>query len=126
VEQLFEAFSRRDADGMVELLHEDAVFEPASTELAPREPYTGPAGMRQYLADLTRTWEEFRVTIHEYRADGDRVLARGRVYARSASPAFISDSEIAFVWRLRDGRIVHGRTHTDPHEAEAELHAASD
>jgi ketosteroid isomerase-like protein len=126
VEQLFEAFSRRDADGMVEVLHEDVVFEPASTELAPREPYMGPAGMRQYLADLARTWEEFRVTIHEYRAGGDRVLARGRVYARSASPAFISDSEIAFVWRVRDGRIVHGRTHTDPHEAEAELRAASD
>jgi ketosteroid isomerase-like protein len=43
------------------------------------------------------------------------------VYARSASPAFISDSELAFIWRVRDGRIVHGRTYTDPHDAEAEL-----
>lgn len=107
-------------------MHEDVVFEPVSTELAPREPYTGLAGMRRYLADLARTWAEFRVTIHEYAAEGDRVLARGRVYARSASPAFIADSEIAFVWRLQDGRIVHGRTHADPHEAEAELRAASD
>ena len=106
-------------------MHEDSVFEPVSTELAPREPYTGPAGMRHYVADLARTWAEFRVTIHEYSADGDRVLARGRVYARSASPAFISDSEIAFVWRVRDGRIVQGRTYTDPHEAEADLRGAS-
>jgi ketosteroid isomerase-like protein len=111
---------------MVALLHDDLVFEPASTELAPREPYTGPDGMRQYLADLAGTWEEFRVTIHEYRAEGERVFARGRVYARSASPAFIADSEIAFVWRVQDGRIVHGRTHTDPHEADAELRAAAD
>jgi len=34
------------------------------------------------------------------------------------------DSEIAFVWRVRDGRIVHGRTYTDPHDAEAELRRA--
>jgi len=111
---------------MVELMHEDVVFEPVSTELATREPYTGRDGMRRYLADLTRTWAEFRVTIHEYSAVGDGVLARGRVYSRSASPAFIADNEIAFVWRLRDGGIVHGRAYTDPHEAEADLRAASD
>jgi uncharacterized protein (TIGR02246 family) len=121
VEQLFDAFARRDADAMAALMAPDVVFEPASTELADREPYRGREGIRSYLADLTRTWAEFRVTIHEYRSMGDRVLALGRVYARSASPAFIADNEIAFVWRLRDGRVVHGRTHRDPHEAEAEL-----
>jgi ketosteroid isomerase-like protein len=121
---MFEAFARRDADAMVELMHEDVVFEPVSTELAAREPYTGHDGMRRYLADLARTWAEFRVTIHEYSAAGDGVLAHGRVYSRSASPAFIADSEIAFVWRLRDGRIVRGHTYTDPHEAEGELRRA--
>ena len=109
---------------MIEVMAEDVVFEPASSELAAREPYEGHFGMRQYLADVARTWAEFRVTIHEYSAVGDRVLASGRVYARSASPAFIADSEIAFVWRLRDGRIVRGHTYTDPHEAEGELRRA--
>jgi ketosteroid isomerase-like protein len=121
VEQLFDGFARRDADAMVETMADDVVFEPASSELAPREPYEGHAGMRRYLADLGRTWAEFRVTIHEYRGADERVLARGRVYARSASPAFITDSELAFVWWVRDGRIVHGRTYTDPHDAEAEM-----
>jgi uncharacterized protein (TIGR02246 family) len=121
VERLFDAFARRDADALAELMAPDGVFEPASTELAAREPYQGRAGIRAYLADLTRTWAEFRVTVHEYRSRGDRVLALGRVYARSASPAFIVDSEIAFLWRIREGRIVHGRTLADPHEAEAEL-----
>jgi ketosteroid isomerase-like protein len=126
VEQLFDAFARRDADAMVAVMAEDVVFEPASSELAAREPYEGHSGMRGYLADLARTWAEFRVTIHEYQGVGERVLAHGRVYARSASPAFISDTEIAFVWWVRDGRIAHGRTYTDPHEAEAELRRASD
>jgi ketosteroid isomerase-like protein len=121
VEHLFDAFARRDADAMVEMMVEDVVFQPASSELAPREPYDGHPGMRRYLTDLARTWAEFRVTIHEYDRAGERVLARGRVYARSANPAFIADSEIAFVWWLRDGRIVRGRTYTDPYDAEAEL-----
>ena len=124
VERLFDAFERRDADAMVEVMAEDVVFEPASSEREAREPYDGHAGMRRYLADLARTWAEFRVTIHQYEAAGERVLVRGRVYARSASPAFISDSEIAFIWRVRDGRIVHGRTYTDPDDAEADLRRA--
>jgi ketosteroid isomerase-like protein len=121
VRRLFDAFDRRDADAMVEVMAEDVVFEPASSEREAREPYDGHAGMRRYLADLARTWAEFRVTIHEYEAAGERVLVRGRVYARSVSPAFISDSEIAFIWRVRDGLVVHGRTYTDPDEAEADL-----
>jgi hypothetical protein len=121
VERLFDAFERRDADAMVQVMAEDVVFEPASSEREAREPYDGHAGMRRYLRDLARTWAEFRVTIHEYQAAGEQVLVRGRVYARSASPAFISDSEIAFIWRVRDGRIVHGRTYTDPDDAEADL-----
>ena len=124
VERLFDAFERRDADAMVAVMAEDVVFEPASSELETREPYDGHAGMRRYLADLARTWAEFRVTIHEYEAAGERVLVRGRVYARSAIPAFITDSEIAFIWRVRDGRIVHGRTYTDPNDAEADLRRA--
>jgi ketosteroid isomerase-like protein len=124
VEQLFAAFERRDGDAVVALLHPDAVFEPASTDVVVREPYTGHSGMRRYLADLAETWEEFRVSIHEYRVAGDRVLARGRAYARSRSPAFIADYEIAFVWRLRDGLIAHGRTVLDPYEAETELYGA--
>ncbi len=126
VEQLFDAFARRDADAMVAVMAEDVVFESASSELAAREPYEGHSGMRGYLADLARTWAEFRVTIHEYHGAGERVLARGRVYARSANPAFISDSEIAFIWWVRDGRIVHGRTYPDPHDAEAELRRPPD
>jgi len=58
-------------------------FELAAPELAAREPYEGHSGMRGYLGDLARTWAEFRVTIHEYHGAGERVLARGRVYARS-------------------------------------------
>jgi ketosteroid isomerase-like protein len=124
VEQLFAAFARRDADAMVALLDPEAVFEPASTEIVARETYAGHAGMRRYLADVAATWEEFRVSIHEYRAVGDRVLARGRVYARARSPAFIADNEIDFVWHLRDGLIVRGGTVLDPHEAERELHGS--
>ena len=125
VEQLFAAFERRDADAIVAQLDPEAVFEPASMEIVARAPYTGHAGMRRYLADLAMTWEEFRVSIHEYRAVGDRVLALGRVYARARSPSFIADNEIAFVWRLRDGRIVHGKTVPDPDEAERELRGSN-
>jgi ketosteroid isomerase-like protein len=111
VDQLFRAFAARDADALGSLVAEDMVFEPSSTEVAIRAPYRGPDGMREYLAEVTRDWEQFDVTIAETREAPPHVVALGRVYARSAG--FVADNPIAFVWEVRDGAIVWGRTFTD-------------
>jgi ketosteroid isomerase-like protein len=111
VDRLFRAFAARDADALVAVLSEDVVFEPASTEVAIRAPYRGHAGMREYLAEVERDWEQFDVTIHETREAPPYVVALGRVYARSGG--FVADNPLAFVWELRGDTIVWGRTFTD-------------
>ena len=111
VDQLFRAFAARDADKLVALLAEDVVFEPASTEVAIRAPFRGHAGMREYLAEVERDWEQFDVAIHETREAPPYVVALGRVYARSGG--FVADNPLAFVWELRGDEIVWGRTFTD-------------
>jgi ketosteroid isomerase-like protein len=95
----------------VALLAEDVVFEPASTEVAIRAPYHGHAGMRAYLAEVERDWEQFDIAIAEVRDAPPYVVALGRVYARSGG--FVADNPLAFVWELRDGVVVWGRTFTD-------------
>jgi ketosteroid isomerase-like protein len=111
VTRLFAAFATRDAEALVALLAEDSVFEPASTEVAIRSPYHGREGMRAYLAEVERDWEQFDVSIAELREAPPYVIALGRVYARSGG--FVADNPIAFVWEVRDGLIVWGRTFTD-------------
>ena len=111
VDQLFRAFAARDPDALVALLDEDVVFEPASTEVAIRAPFRGHAGMREYLAEVERDWEQFDVAISETREASPYVIALGRVYARSGG--FVADNPIAFVWEVRGDRVVWGRTFTD-------------
>ena len=111
VDQIFRAFAARDADALVAVLHEDVVFEPASTEVAIRAPFRGHTGMREYLAEVERDWEQFDISIAETREAPPYVVALGRVYARSGG--FVADNPLAFVWELRGDTIVWGRTFTD-------------
>src|SRR3954447_15104475 len=111
VDQLFRAFAARDAGALATLVSGDMVFEPASTEVAIRAPFRGPDGMREYLAEVQRDWEQFDVTIAETREAPPYVVALGRVYARSGG--FVADNPLAFVWELRGDEVVWGRTFTD-------------
>jgi ketosteroid isomerase-like protein len=111
VDHLFRAFAARDADALVAVLSEDVVFEPASTEVAIRAPFRGHAGMREYLAEVERDWEQFDVAVSEVHEAPPYVVALGRVYARSGG--FVADNPIAFVWELHEGLVVWGRTFTD-------------
>jgi ketosteroid isomerase-like protein len=109
VQQIFVAFGHRDADAVVALCAPDVVFEPVTARVAAGgEPYRGHDGMRAYLADVARVWQELRPSPDEYREnDGGIVVATGRVYAWGAGR--VIDSPAGWLFRLRDGRIAYGR-----------------
>ena len=107
VKRLFDAFSRRDIDAVLELLDPNALFEPAPTVARPHRSYLGHAGMRQYFEDIAATWERLDVQIQEYRHAGSYVLAFGRIYA--AGGGSVADDPASFVWRLEGGRVVWGK-----------------
>src|SRR5262249_27826591 len=85
IERLYEYFNRRDESCLVELCDDSMEFFPVVTaEAVGREaPYRGQAGLRDYLADIAQVWEELRIAADEVDARGERLLVRGRVYARS-------------------------------------------
>ena len=107
VRQAFDAFSRRDAGALIALADPDIVLRPPTGRLAGREdPYRGHEGLRAYLADVGRVWQELRSEPDEYIELGDRVLCTGRVYAWGVGR--VVDAPAGWVWRLRDGRLVEG------------------
>jgi anti-sigma regulatory factor (Ser/Thr protein kinase)/ketosteroid isomerase-like protein len=115
VNDLFEAFAARDVGRTVELVDRGVMLEPLSTPVQRRTPYLGVSGLRLYLRDLDETWDEFDVTIAVTRAEGDYVVALGRIYARQAS--FVADDPAAFVFRLRDSKIVWAKVYRSETEA---------
>jgi ketosteroid isomerase-like protein len=109
VQQIFVAFEHRDADAMVRLCAPDVVFEPVTARLAGGgEPYRGHDGMRAYLADVARVWQELRPSPDEYyEGKGGIVVATGRVYAWGAGR--LVDSPAGWLFRLSDGQMAYGR-----------------
>jgi ketosteroid isomerase-like protein len=117
VRRVFEAFTNRDIDAMLEELGPDVEFwGPTSSIARQGEAYIGHEGMRQYFADVGKVWRTLEVVPHDFRDLGDRVLVFGRVYARGEG-GYISDSPTQWLWRIWGGKIVWGRVFTNRAEA---------
>lgn len=126
VKRLYECFNCRDEPCIVELCDEAMEFFPIVTaEAVGREaPYSGQAGLRDYLADVAEVWEELQISPDEVEARGGTLLVRGRVYARSRELG-IRDVPVAWIWRIRDGRFVRGEVFPNPEDAVARFAAAA-
>jgi len=117
VRQLFSAFNRRDAEAIVALCSPEMEFVAVTAEEVGRQsPYSGSEGLREYLADVARVWEELLITPSTVDADGERVLVCGRVYLRSRELG-IRDMPAAWIWHLRDSLFVRGEVFADPAQA---------
>ncbi len=125
IEQLYTAFNRRDSEGIVALCDERMEFFPFGTaeEIGRTAPYTGPAGLHEYLLDVDRAWDELLIDPKVVERRGRSLLVRGRVYARSR-PLGIRDMPVAWAWELAEGKIVRGEVFRDPEEAVRRLAAA--
>jgi ketosteroid isomerase-like protein len=125
IERLFEAFNRRDATDIVAICDEEMEFVAVTGEEVGRmTPYVGPDGLRDYLADVARVWEELLITAKEVESQGERLLVRGRVYLRSRDLGIL-DMPAAWIWETREGRFVSGQVFVDPELAAAHFAATT-
>lgn len=118
IERLYGAFNRRDHEEIVELCSEQMGFFPTGTaeQTGRTAPYVGPDGLREYLNDVERVWDELLITPKLAEHRGGSLLVRGRVYARSRALG-IRDVPVAWIWDIEGGRFVRGEVFPDPEEA---------
>lgn len=118
VERLYDCFNRRDEACIKAICDEEMKFFPMVTAgaVGREAPYTGPAGLHEYMEDVAQVWEELQITPSEMERRGDAVLVRGRVYARSRELG-IRDVPAAWIWDVREDRIVRGEVFPDPEQA---------
>jgi ketosteroid isomerase-like protein len=116
VRRAFDAFSRRDLNVLLTLADPDIEFMPATARVAGRaDAYRGYDGLRTYLADVARVWQELRSEPEEFVEVDDVVVCTGRVYAWGVGR--VIDAPAGWVWRLRDGKLVEGRVYETQREA---------
>ena len=113
LETLYDALNRRDLGGMVGVCHPEVELEFVTGRMAGRTvPYRGHEGVRRYLQDVGRLWDELLVTPRHMAERGDELVVWGRVYARSRDLG-VRDLPAVWVWRERDRLISFGRVHDD-------------
>ncbi len=102
VERLYQCFNNRDEAGIVELCDDSMEFFAVATAEAVGRgaPYRGRTGLRDYLTDVAQAWEELRIAIDETLVRGERVLVRGRAYARSRELG-IRNVPAAWIWEIK-------------------------
>ncbi|HWB68442.1 MAG TPA: nuclear transport factor 2 family protein [Solirubrobacterales bacterium] len=114
VERLFDAFNRRDVEGIVELCDPEMEFLPVTAEEIHRmAPYVGPEGLHSYLDDVGRLWDELLIMPKRIESHESLCLVYGRVYLRSRDLG-IRDMPAAWLWELRGARFVRGEVFADP------------
>jgi ketosteroid isomerase-like protein len=114
IPRLFTAFNSRDEEALRKLMSPEIVWDAPTAALAGRDgPYRGYEGLRNYLDDVDRLWEEMRATPIQVRMRGEEIFAVGRLYARG-NELGIRDLPVAWTWLLRDRRFIAGTVHEDP------------
>jgi ketosteroid isomerase-like protein len=110
IRALFSAFGRRDLGAALELVAPDLEFWPQGTQkrIARDAPYIGHEGLREYFSDVEAAWEELEIEAESLRAVAGGVAVFGRVRGTPADGEPM-ETEAFWVFRLRDGLVVHGR-----------------
>lgn len=117
VGRLFNAFNQRDVESLVAFCSPRMEFYAVTAEEVGRgAPYVGREGLRDYLADVERLWEELLITPGRVKRLDDRLLVLGRVYVRNRELG-IRDMPVAWIWQVKDGLFVRGEVFSDPIEA---------
>ena len=117
IRALVDAFNDRDLDAAFAVLHPEAELHPLRAQLEGKA-YVGHQGLRELLADFDQDWEYVQMDPQDYlEADDDLVVILGRLRARARASGMDLDVPMGFVWTVRDGKAVHGRTFSDPADA---------
>jgi ketosteroid isomerase-like protein len=116
IQRALGAFNRRDADGMIEMIHPEGEMLPFRAQLE-GDAYRGHDGIRRFIDDMYEDWSSFEVKIDEFQELRGRVLAIGHIEGVSRSSGVAVGGEAGFLFEFRDGLIIRARSYSDPEEA---------
>ena len=114
-----EAGNRGDVDGLVAELHPQIEWHSALHMLMGGEQtvFRGHAGVRRMIGDLYDTFDEVHIEVSEFRVLGDGLVAIGSTRTRGKSSGAVTETPLAFVTEIRDGKTISIRAYLDRAEA---------
>jgi ketosteroid isomerase-like protein len=102
----YEAWSRRDIDALLKVVHPDAEARPILGANIGASVYVGRDGLRQWFKDLHQEWESFQTRVTRIEERGDRALLTIDVHARGRASGVVIEGELYHLVELRHGLIL--------------------
>jgi ketosteroid isomerase-like protein len=102
----YDAWSRRDSDALLAVVHPDAEARPILGSNIGADVYHGHDGLRQWFRDLHQEWETFETRVTRIEERGERALCTFEVHARGRASGAVIDGELYHLLDMRDGLIL--------------------
>src|SRR4051794_31579650 len=108
VRAIYDAFARRDVEAALPYIDESFEVLPVGTarRVGRTEPYRGPQGVRRYLEDAGKVWDELTLHADDIRAVAGSVVVFGHVRGLETGTREQVERRVLWTWKLRDGRAV--------------------
>ena len=114
-----EAGNRGDVEGLLEELDPEVEWHSALHALmgGKQTVFRGHDGVREMLRDLNEAFGEIQIEISEIRDQGDLLVAIGLSRTRGKASGAGTETPMAFVAEVKNGKTVSIRAYLDPNEA---------
>ena len=109
VRAIYAAFARRDVEGALAYVADDCELrlEGTARAVGREEPYRGHDGMREYFADVARTWERLDLHADDIRTVPGSVIVVGHIEA--ARHGETVRRACVWTWQVRGGKATYMR-----------------
>ena len=114
-----EAGNRGDVETLLEELDPEVEWHSALHALLGGEQtvFRGHDGVREMLRDLDEAFSEVQIEITEITDLGGRLVAIGRTRTRGRASGVATDTPLAFVTEVKNGKTLSIRAYLDPKQA---------
>jgi ketosteroid isomerase-like protein len=117
VRRLFAAIRDRDLDTMLRLYDPEIQFRPLTGTRIESGGYRGHAGIRAYFDEAGTVWERMHPYADDLRVEGDTVVTIGHCEVRGRESGAETDTPMAWIFRVRNGRIVSTQAFSEVEDA---------
>jgi ketosteroid isomerase-like protein len=115
IQGIYDAFATGDVPSLLGAMDDGIVWNEAENfPYADGNPYVGPMAIAGgVFARCGSEWDGFGVVIEEIVDAGDTVIAFGRYVGTYKATGKAQNTQMAHVWRLKDGKAVGFQQHAD-------------
>jgi ketosteroid isomerase-like protein len=99
-------WSRGDLDATLDLIADDARWEPSGKFIGSGQTYEGHEGVKRFWALFREPWQDISMEPVEFtKIDDSRVLTRTRFRGVGSASGIVTETELFAVWGIEGGKV---------------------